>query len=120
MCPLEALKRGHPAPLPPLGARWLGSRNSPHESRRNAFRQLLRSADTMRTLVPQASEHDGERQHNPDGDREREHDEGNDEDERLHPWVVVVPESRDVPRTGDPPKDTDRRHNSRGYADERT
>ena len=57
----------------------------------------------MRALVPHAPDDDRDRQQDPDRNRYCEHDESNAENECIHPLVVVVPESRDVPRSRDPP-----------------
>ena len=61
-----------------------------------------------RAVVAEAPEDDDARQRDPRGNASREHDEGNAENERVHPLVVVVPESSDVPRSRDPAAGSER------------
>lgn len=122
---LEPLQSGDASPPSPLRTGTPGSTANKALGRASAQRPFDRIA--MQPLVPEAPRDDEHGEPDPCGNRDREHDESDVENEAVHHFVVVVPASPALPRTGDPRCSHNSRNDVRlrlirvfGDADERT
>ena len=87
----------------------LRGRPRARRTRRCAARSLSGEAAAS-PVEAKPAQQNGKRQGDPGRECDDEHGKRNAENERVHPVVVVVPDSSDVPRTGDPRRLDSRRH----------
>ena len=97
---LETLEGGDAPPPSPLGARTSCGTAEDTLRRTPAQRAVHRIA--MEPLVAQTTDDHEDGQCRPEGQRDREHDESNAENEAVHLSVVVVGDPPALPRSRDP------------------
>ena len=95
----ETLQRANATPPPPLAART--SSRASNEALCSTIAQWRgeAAASPVEAKPPQQNR---QRQRDPGRECDDEHGKSNAENKRVHPVVVVVPESGDVPRSRDP------------------
>ena len=97
---LETLQRPNATPPPPLAARTSSRASNQTLCGTIAQRRGEAAASPVEAKPPQQNR---KRQGDPGRECDDEHGKRNAENERVHPVVVVVPDSSDVPRSRDPP-----------------
>jgi len=101
--PLETLQRRHAAPSAPIRP-WT-STNTTHQPICGARAQLGGSGLPLAPVVARSAEQDRERQQDPHWESDREHEDSNAKNERVHFLVVVAWWACAVPRSRDPLED---------------